>query len=77
MTAAPRHLILVKHAPPIVEPGVSPARWVLSDAGRARCAPLADRLRAYRPALIAAKRGRKVADILGRREPAEAAAKAE
>ncbi|MFL5181285.1 MAG: 30S ribosomal protein S5 [Microvirga sp.] len=29
------------------------------------------------PRLIAAKRGRKVADILGRREPAEAAAKAE
>ena len=32
-----RYLILVKHAMPVVTPGVPPARWVLSDAGRASC----------------------------------------
>src|SRR5687767_1397159 len=52
--AAGRQLILVKHAPPTILPGIPPARWVLSDEGRASCAALADRLRPYRPALIAA-----------------------
>lgn len=57
-----RRLILVKHAPPVVVPGVPPARWVLSDAGRASCAPLAERLRPYRPALIAASDELKAAE---------------
>ena len=52
--AAGRHLILVKHAPPTVVPGIPPARWPLSDEGRASCIALAGRLRPYHPALIAA-----------------------
>ena len=49
-----RCLILVKHASPVVTPGVPPARWPLSDAGRASCGPLVERLRAYGSASIAA-----------------------
>jgi len=37
-------LILVKHAPPRIEPEVISHRWVLSDEGRDRCAWLAEAL---------------------------------
>jgi len=37
-------LILVRHAPPRVDPEVPSPRWVLSDRGRARCGWLADEL---------------------------------
>lgn len=39
-----RKLILIKHAPPQVNPAEPPQRWRLSEKGRALCAPLADRL---------------------------------
>lgn len=68
----PRKLILVKHAPPEVVPGVPPERWVLSEKGRALCAPLAEKLAAHEPALIvssgepkAAETARLVAARLG------------
>jgi broad specificity phosphatase PhoE len=52
----PETLILVKHAPPNVVPGVSAARWTLSEAGRAACEPLALALAPWRPeALIASE----------------------
>jgi broad specificity phosphatase PhoE len=60
--SANRYLILVKHAPPVVVPGVKPARWVLSDESRANCTVLADRLRPYHPALIAASDEPKAAE---------------
>jgi broad specificity phosphatase PhoE len=73
---AERHLILVKHAPPTVVPGSPPARWVLSDAGRASCIPLAERLRPFYPAMIAAsdepkaaETARLLATALGHAEP--------
>lgn len=47
-------LILVKHAMPAREPDVPSRDWHLSDTGRARCIPLAERLAAYRPTVIAA-----------------------
>lgn len=49
-----RTLILVKHSLPMLEPDVPSREWRLSDVGRARCLPLADRLAAYQPAIIAA-----------------------
>lgn len=58
----PRALILVKHSLPIVVPGVPPARWVLADEGRARCAALADHLRPYHPARIVASDEPKAAE---------------
>jgi broad specificity phosphatase PhoE len=45
-------LILIKHAQPEIEPEVDARYWHLSLAGRASCGPLAERLAAYRPALI-------------------------
>ena len=73
---AERRLILVKHALPTVVPGVPPARWTLGAAGRASCALLASRLRAYNPALIAAsdepkaaETARLLADALGQTTP--------
>jgi len=62
-----RCLILVKHALPIVVPAVPPARWLLSDAGRASCGALAARLRAYIPASIVASdepKARETAELL-------------
>ena len=40
-------LILVKHAPPEIRPGVISHRWVLSAEGRDRCAWLANAFRAH------------------------------
>ncbi len=67
-----RNLILVKHAMPALEPGVPSRGWRLSDGGRALCIPLAERLAAYKPAVIAAsaepkatETGQIVADYLG------------
>jgi broad specificity phosphatase PhoE len=45
-------LILIKHAPPQVEPGVSSHEWKLSDAGRAKAAALAERLRPHAPSVV-------------------------
>jgi broad specificity phosphatase PhoE len=49
-----RQLILVKHSLPEIVPEVSAAQWRLSEAGRRRCAPLAERLAHYCPAVIVA-----------------------
>ena len=49
----PRKLILVKHSLPDVSPSQPASGWPLSDEGRRRCIPLADRLARYRPAHLA------------------------
>lgn len=41
-------LILIKHAPPEITPGVSSHRWVLSEEGRRRCEWVADLCRSSR-----------------------------
>jgi broad specificity phosphatase PhoE len=45
-------LILIKHAPPQQEPGVSSHDWKLSEAGKAKAATLAQRLRPHAPKRI-------------------------
>jgi broad specificity phosphatase PhoE len=40
-------LLLVKHAPPRIDPAVPSPRWTLSDEGRGRCGWLADQLRMH------------------------------
>jgi broad specificity phosphatase PhoE len=45
-------LILIKHAPPQVEPDVSSHEWKLSAAGRERAAALAERLRPHAPSIV-------------------------
>lgn len=45
-------LILIKHAPPLVEPGVSSHEWKLSPLGCEKAKALAERLRAHAPNII-------------------------
>ena len=55
-SARPETLILVKHAQPVMVPGLPAARWALGEAGRAACAPLARALAPWRPeALLASE----------------------
>ncbi len=65
-------LILIKHAKPLVMPGVPSERWALSDEGRRACGPLAERVRAHGPRVVvaseepkAAETGRLLADAIG------------
>lgn len=48
--AALQHLILVKHAMPVIEAGRPAREWRLGEVGRARCADLAAGVRAFGPA---------------------------
>lgn len=57
-----RHLILVKHSLPQIEPAVPAREWQLSDEGRNRCAALAQQLAAYRPASIVSSHEPKAAE---------------
>ena len=57
-----RRLILIKHAAPVVTPGVPPERWVLSEQGRLRCGPLAEAVRPYAPAVVVTSREPKAAE---------------
>ena len=42
-----RHLLLVKHSLPEIQPELSSAKWKLSEEGKRRCCWLADKLRDY------------------------------
>jgi broad specificity phosphatase PhoE len=72
MTGSERRLILVKHALPDIVAGVRASEWHLSDKGRRRCLPLAERLAAYQPTVVisseepkAVETGQIVAERLG------------
>ena len=45
-------LILIKHAPPQIDPGVPSHEWKLSPAGREKAAALAERLRPHGPSTV-------------------------
>ncbi|MGD9101442.1 MAG: histidine phosphatase family protein [Anaerolineae bacterium] len=66
-------LILVRHSYPDIEPTRSANRWSLSETGRGRCKPLADKLAGYQLEIIvtsvepkAVETGQIVADLLGK-----------
>ncbi|MFQ5578662.1 MAG: histidine phosphatase family protein [Anaerolineae bacterium] len=68
MSASAPKLILVKHSLPHINPAAPARTWLLSEAGRRRCEPLADRLALYTPASVitsdepkAAETGQRVA----------------
>lgn len=44
-----KYLILVKHSLPEIIPSLPAHRWRLSDVGRMRCQPLAEKIAAYTP----------------------------
>ena len=52
MAARGRRLILVRHSLPKFVTGVPANQWRLSDEGRCRCQPLAERLAGYQPTAV-------------------------
>ncbi len=62
-------LILIKHASPLVDPAKSSELWRLSDAGREKCVPLAERLAVHAPKVIVSSeepKARETAEIVAR-----------
>jgi broad specificity phosphatase PhoE len=57
-----RRLILIKHAPPEVVPGVAPDEWKLSERGRALCTPLAEAVRPHSPTVVVSSTESKAAE---------------
>ena len=51
---AARHLLLIKHAMPTIDPAAEPSRWTLAAEGRAACERLAHHLAPYPLAAIVA-----------------------
>ena len=49
-----RHLVLIKHSLPAIEPTLPAQQWPLSSEGHRRCHTLATQLLGYTPSLIAA-----------------------
>lgn len=45
-------MLLVRHSVPEVEPGVPSEEWRLSEEGRKRCGPLAQRLSGFEPRVL-------------------------
>ena len=63
-----KHLILVKHAPPEIDPNRSSHEWTLSAEGRRRCKWLSDELRPFEPFSIFCSpepKARETGEILG------------
>ncbi|MGE5608094.1 MAG: histidine phosphatase family protein [Bacillota bacterium] len=68
-----RKLILIKHAKPAVIPEVPSHQWELSNEGRRKCEPLAEKIKAHAPEIVitseepkARETGRIVAGLLGK-----------
>lgn len=68
-----RKLILIKHAKPAVIPEVPSHKWELSKEGRAKCQPLAEKIKTHAPDVVIASEepkaretGRIVASLLGK-----------
>lgn len=66
------HLILVRHAQPVIDPNKPSAEWQLSEDGRSRSRELGEQLRTYQPDIVitsrepkAAETGRIIAETLG------------
>lgn len=57
-----RKLILIKHAPPLVDPTVSSEQWKLSDKGQELCGPLADAISPHEPGIIISSEEPKAAE---------------
>jgi broad specificity phosphatase PhoE len=66
-----RHLILVRHSQSQITPGIPSNRWPLTEEGRRRCKPLAEKLAHWKPDRIVAsvepkaiETGQRVAEAL-------------
>jgi 2,3-bisphosphoglycerate-dependent phosphoglycerate mutase len=61
-------VLLVRHSVPEIDPALSAEQWRLSNEGRRRCGPLAERLRAYGPTAILSStepKMRETAELVG------------
>jgi broad specificity phosphatase PhoE len=61
-------VLLVRHSVPEVDPALGAEEWPLSDEGRRRCGPLAERLRAHGPTAILSStepKARETAELVG------------
>jgi 2,3-bisphosphoglycerate-dependent phosphoglycerate mutase len=47
-----RHLVLIRHSLPEIDPNVPARGWRLSEEGRKRCVPLAEEVSVYDPAVV-------------------------
>jgi len=52
-------VILVRHSQPEIRPDIPAAQWELSEIGRQRCVPLADKIKHYQPVVVVTSRERK------------------
>jgi broad specificity phosphatase PhoE len=60
-------LLLVRHSAPELDPSVPSEEWRLSEAGRRRCEPLAERLVRYEPRVLLAStepKARETAELM-------------
>ncbi len=62
---AKRTLVLMKHAEPILEPGVAPNRWRLSERGRSGSVLLGERLARYGPRVLVSSEEPKAVETAG------------
>lgn len=63
------YLILVRHSLPEIIPNIPAPQWSLSEAGRARCQALANKLRPYSPEVIISSleaKAQETAQLVGR-----------
>jgi broad specificity phosphatase PhoE len=60
-----RTLVLVKHSEPILEPGLAPNRWRLSERGRSRSVLLGERLAQYGPGVMVSSGEPKAVETAG------------
>jgi broad specificity phosphatase PhoE len=62
-------LLLVRHSAPELDPSVPSEEWGLSEEGRRRCGPLAERVGAHGPELLVSSsepKARETAELIGR-----------
>ena len=52
-------VILVRHSQPEIRPDIPAAQWELSEIGRQRCVPLADKIKHYQPVVVVTSHERK------------------
>ena len=57
-----RHLILIKHASPQVDPALPPQRWPLSEEGKVKCEALAGQVAPLAPAVVVSSEEMKAAE---------------
>jgi broad specificity phosphatase PhoE len=67
LATSPDELLLVRHSAPQLDPSAPSEEWRLSEEGRRRCAPLAERLARHEPRVLLASsepKARETAELI-------------